>query len=105
MGDDMAQTYGMEVTRGPSAAQGAMHSPPAVKYLVLIDSAGHGRAARLYLPTLEQVAEFDAAAPEVLSMTDGLMPAHDAALPQWDLPLRGHSAGERAGAEVYTLDV
>jgi hypothetical protein len=38
-------------------------------------------------------------------MTQGLAAAHDAGSAEWDRALAGHSATERAAAEVYTLDV
>lgn len=98
----MGQTYGIEA-RHPSH-----HEPEQLpaRYLVLIDSAADGRrVARLYLATRQQVAEFDAASTEVLSITQGLRPAHDAAGPDWDRPLSAHSAAEREAAEVYALDV
>ena len=34
-----------------------------------------------------------------------LSAAHDAGTTEWDRALAGHSAAERAAAEVYTLDV
>lgn len=99
----MAPTDGIEAShppqRDPAAAQ------PAVRYLVLIDTAGGGRVARMFLTSLEEVAEFDAAAPEVAWMIDGLLPSRDGLQPQWYRALAGHSEGERSGAEVYTFDV
>ena len=63
------------------------------------------RVARLFLATREEVAEFDASAAEVLSMTHGLVPSIDATGHEWDLALAGHSLQERATAEVYTLQI
>ncbi len=37
----------------------------------------------MFLHTLQQVVELDAAAPEVLSAIDGLVPARDALQPRW----------------------
>jgi hypothetical protein len=74
--------------------------PP--RYLVIIDSAG-ATIARLFLETREQTAEVDAATEQVALMTRGLTPARTAHLPEWDRALGGHSAVERAAAEVYTL--
>ena len=59
----------------------------------------------LFLESREQVAEFDAGTEEVVSMTQGLQPAKGAAGPEWDRALDGHSAAERADADVFTLDV
>ena len=72
--------------------------------MVLIDSAG-STVARLFLETREEVAAFDAGTEEVALMTRGLRPVPGAAGPEWDRGLAGHSAIERANAEVYTLDV
>lgn len=79
---------------------------PPVQYVVLIDSASTGgRLARLFLESRIAVAEFDAAAPEVRLMTQALASASTAGGPEWDEALAGHSARERADAEVYTLAV
>ena len=96
----MGQNYGIAV---PAAHGGAPHRAPA-RYLVLID-AGGPTVARLFLATREPVAEFDAGSEEVAVMTQGLVPARGADGPEWDRALEGHSADERAAAEVYTLDV
>ncbi|HKW84642.1 MAG TPA: hypothetical protein VJN68_12910 [Burkholderiaceae bacterium] len=82
------------------------HSPlqQPVRYVVIID-AGGSMVARLFLASRELVAEFDAGTEEVVQMTQGLLAAHDAGSTEWDRALAGHSAGERAAAEVYTLDV
>jgi len=74
------------------------------KYLVIID-AGGSMIARLLDPERRLVVEFDAGSEEVAVMTTGLAPVRGASGPEWDVALRGHSAGERAGADVYTLDV
>lgn len=97
----MAQTYGIEAQPSP---RGEAQLPP-VRYLVLIDAAAQGsRLARLYLASRESVAEFDAGAPEVLLMLRNQAPSSSAAAPEWDAALGQHSAEERAGAEVYTLE-
>lgn len=96
----MGMQYGIEA-RGHAA-----HVPeqePA-RYLVLIDSSD-GKLARLYLANHREVAEFDAGAEEVTSMTRSLMPTIGAEGAEWDQALGGHSADERRSAEVYTLDV
>ena len=51
------------------------------------------------------MAEFDASTEETALMTRGLVPATGATGPEWDQALKGHSAAERAAAEVYTLDI
>ena len=96
----MNQGFGIEP---PSAHR---HSPlqQPVRYVVIIDSGG-SMIARLFLATRELVAEFDAGTEEVVQMTQGLMAALDGAAAEWDRALAGHSAAERAAAEVYTLDV
>jgi hypothetical protein len=96
----MNHGYGIEP---PSAHH---HSPlqQPVRYVVLID-AGGSMVARLFLASRELVAEFDAGAEEVVQMTQGLQATHEAATAEWDRALAGHSASERAAAEVYTLDV
>jgi len=101
----MSQQYGIQVPGKARAADGdhAPEQPPA-RYLVLIDNAATGaRIARLFLASREEVAEFDAAAPEVLSMTDGLSATHSAMQHAWDEALGGHSPLERAAAEIYEL--
>ena len=98
----MGQTFGIEarhVVRTPDT------QPPA-RFLVLIDSAAENtRLARLFLESHQQVAEFDAAGPDVLSITDGLLSQQDANAAQWDQALAGHTAAERRAAQVFTLAV
>ena len=96
----MSQTFGMEA---PRERTGAPRRPPA-RYLVTIDSGGY-MVARLFLETREQVSEFDAAVEEVGAMTKNLVPQVGALGSEWDLALQGHSMAERAGANVYTLDI
>lgn len=79
------------------------HRPPG-RFLVVIDSGGY-MVARMFLETREQVAEFDAAVEEVSAMTSGLVPEVGALGSEWDRALLGHSAAERAGAMVYTLEI
>lgn len=98
----MSQQFGIEASH---RAKDAPEQPP-VRYLVLIDNAATGaRVARLFLASREEVAEFDGAAPEVLSMIDSLAATHSAMKPEWDGALGGHNPIERAAADVYTLDV
>ena len=96
----MSQDFGSE---SPRAHSQTSHRKPA-RYLVVIDSGGVP-LARLFLDTLQQVAEFDAGTEEVTQMTAGLVPAKGADGPQWDRALEGHSAAERRAADVYTLAV
>lgn len=96
----MSQTFGMETP-------GQHHSQPVrepVRYVVVID-AGDSTIARLLLATRQQVAEFDAGAPEIMQMIVGVRPAQIANSADWDHALNGHSALERSAANVYTLDV
>lgn len=101
----MSQQYGIQVPgAGRSAGGDGAPEQPSARFLVLIDNAGTGaRIARLFLATREEVAEFDAAAPEVQSMTEGLSATHSAMQPAWDDALAGHSPLERAAADVYEL--
>lgn len=96
----MNQGFGGE---SPRRHQHTVHKA-ASRYLVVIDSGGFA-VARLFLATREQVAEFDASTEETALMTRGLVPATGAAGAEWDQALKGHSAAERAAADVYTLDV
>ncbi|HEY4066047.1 MAG TPA: hypothetical protein VGM74_04065 [Burkholderiaceae bacterium] len=95
----MGQGFGME---HPGKHVHETHEPPA-KYLVVIDSGGSG-VARLFLADRREVAEFDAGAEEVTQMVSGLAPHESARGPEWDRALAGHSAAERAAAEVYLLE-
>lgn len=96
----MSQTYGM-----PSPAEHQPHTrrPPA-RFLVLIE-AGGSQVARLFLADRAPAGEFDACVQEVTQMTSGLTPLHGALNADWDAALSGHSATERAAAQVYTLDL
>ena len=99
----MAQTFGIEARHAASHA--ADEQPPA-RYLVLIDAASHGsRLARLFLEDRTQVAEFDAAGPEVQALTAGLLAGQGAWQAEWDAALAGHTGAERRAAQVFTLDV
>lgn len=77
---------------------------PAARYLVLIEAAGP-MLALMFTEARVLVANIDGGAEEVALMTRGLRPVVGASGPEWDRALAGHSAGERAAAEVYTLDV
>lgn len=87
----------------PGAHTQTSHRKPS-RYLVVID-AGGSVVARLFLDTRERVAEFDAGTEETAQMTAGLVPVQGANGPEWDHALEGHSAAERAAADVYTLAV
>ncbi len=96
----MGQVFGREQ---PARHVQASHREIA-RYLVVISSGG-AAVACLFLGNREQVAEVDAGAEEIASMTAGLVPVKGASGPEWDRALAGHSAKERAEAEVYTLKV
>lgn len=96
----MSQTFGMEAPRGHTDTP----RPAPARYLVVIDSGGY-MVARMFLETREQVSECDAAVEEVTVMTQHLVPQRGALGHEWDVALSGHSRAERAGAEVYTLEV
>lgn len=74
------------------------------RFLVIIDS-GESIVARLYGPQRDLREEFDASSEEVALMTSGLRATRSGGGPEWDTPLAGHSASQRAHAEVYELDV
>lgn len=95
----MNQGYGIE---SPGEHSHAPHRKPA-RYLVIIDAAG-STLARLFLDTREQIGEVDAGTEEVAQMTHGLKPVTGAQGTEWDRALQGHSAAERAAAEVYALE-
>lgn len=96
----MDQGYGIE---SPGEHSHAPHRKRA-RYLVIIDAAG-STLARFFLDSREQIGEVDAGAEEVAQMTRGLKPVTGARGIEWDRALQGHSAAERAAAEVYTFDV
>ena len=98
----MSDGFGME---SPSRhTQHPARQKPA-RYLVVIDAGGGGALARLFTESREQIAEFDASTEETASMTSGLTPTRAASGPEWDRALAGHSAADRASAEVYELSV
>lgn len=78
-----------------------MHSSP-VKFLIVID-AGGSMVARLFDANRVHVIDMDASTEEVATTTEGTVPTRSAAMPEWDQALAGHSAIERAAAQVYTL--
>ena len=96
----MNHGFGMEAHGKPPASE---HRKPA-RYLLLID-AGGTTVARLFTESREPVGEFDAGSEEVAVMTQRLKPGSGAQAAVWYRALYGHSAGERAAAVVYTLDV
>lgn len=96
----MNDGFGIE---SPGEHRHAALRTPA-RYLVIIEEAGSA-LARLFLATHEQVGEVDAGTEEVARMTVGLAPRLGAEGPEWDRALQGHSAAERAAAEIYTLDI
>lgn len=80
-----------------------MHSSP-VKFLIVIE-AGGAMIARMFDANRGHVIDMDAATEEVVAATDGLVPTHSGTAPEWDRALAGHSAAERAAAQVYRLAV
>ena len=96
----MSHGFGNELPR----AHGNTSPRARTRYLVVIDSGG-SMVARLFLESREQVAEFDAGTEEVAQMVMHLQPRSDAADPQWDRALAGHSPDERAEAKVYELEI
>ena len=96
----MGQGFGIE---SHGAHRHGAHRPPA-RYLVIIDSGGD-QIARLFDEHRTLVAEFDAGTEEVAVMAKGLAPQTGANAAEWDLALASHSAIERAGADIYLLDI
>ena len=94
--------HGFGIER-PSAHHAAALQP-AARYLVLIEAAGPVLAL-MFTEARALVANIDGGAEEVALMTRGLRPSAGALGSEWDRALAGHSADERAAAEVYTLDV
>ena len=97
----MSQGFGIE---SPGKHHSANRQKPA-RWLVRIDAGGGGQLARLFTEGREQIAEFDASTEETASMTSGITPTKGASGPEWDKALGGHSAADRAAAEVYELRV
>lgn len=96
----MNNGYGIE---SPGPHHPAPQRKP-VRYVVIIDSGGSA-IARLFRADRTLVTEVDAGTEEIADMTRGLMPLQIAGEEQWNRPLAGHSAAERAAADVYTLVV
>lgn len=96
----MDDGYGIEK---PEAHHSEPRRAPA-RFLVLIAS-GSGEVAKLFAANRALSEEIDAATEQVVEMTRGLTPTHGALDAEWDRALAGHSAEERAAAEVYTLDL
>jgi hypothetical protein len=96
----MSQTFGMEM---PSEKDPGPHRAVA-RFLVVID-AGGSMVAKLFRDSRVLMAEFDAAVEEVGAMTAGVVAQAGALGSEWDVALAGHSAAERAGAQVYTLSI
>jgi len=99
-GADMNQGFGIETPSGHQRST----LQPAARYLVLIESAG-AALARLFAESRQQIAEFDASTEEVASMTMGHSALKGATGPEWDHALAGHTAAERAAADVYVLSI
>jgi hypothetical protein len=99
-GIDMSDGFGIELPRGHGNTSPRSHT----RYLVVID-AGGAMVARLFLDSLEQVAEIDAGTEEVGQMTMHRQATGDASDPRWDRALGGAVARQRAQARVYVLDI
>jgi len=95
----MDETFGIE---SPQRHHGGAHRAP-IRYVVIIDEAGSA-IARLFLASREQVGEIDAGSEDVARLVGGRPSVRGASGAEWDRALLGHSAAERAAAEVYTLD-
>lgn len=80
-----------------------MHNSP-VKFLIVID-AGGAMVARLFDANRVHVVDMDASTEEVVTTIEGIVPTHSGTAPEWDRALAGHTAAERAAAQVYTLEV
>lgn len=80
-----------------------MHGSP-VKYLIVIESGGP-MVARLFDANRAHVIDMDASSEDVSETTEGIVPSHSGMAPEWDRALAGHSAEERAEAQVYTLSI
>ncbi len=96
----MSENYGIE---SPGAHRQTQHRA-TTRFLVVVDSGGE-RVARLFLADRTPAGEFDASTEEVAVMLRGLAPQPGADGADWDHALAGHSAAERRGAELYTLDI
>jgi hypothetical protein len=94
--------YGFGIERPSAHVQDSLRA--AARYLVLIEAAGTVLAL-LFTEARALAASFDAGSEEVALMTRGLQPVVGAQGAEWDDALAGHSASERAAAEVFTLDV
>jgi hypothetical protein len=97
----MAQDYGIPAPQPP--LHGELRR--IARWLMVIEDATGTRVARLFSAERQPLGEFDAGTEEITAMTRGLQPARGATGPEWDAALGGHSAAERAGADVYALDV
>jgi len=96
----MSQDFGQA---RPAAHHGAPHRAP-VRFVVVIDGGGV-TVARLCLADREPVAEFDAGSDDVMRLISGVVPTQGAGGAEWDRALAGHSADERADAQVYALSL
>jgi hypothetical protein len=95
----MDYAYGLEAHAHPDASP----PRPPIRYLVIVPAA-EWAIALLFLESRELVGNVPAGSEEVVSMIEGLTPTKSGHLPEWDAALAGHSAEERAGADVYVLE-
>ena len=96
----MSNGFGNELPRAHRNTAPRAHA----RYLVIIDSGGFA-VARLFLESLEQVAEFDASTEEVVQMIRRARIDGSAVDARWDRALAGHSDTERAQGRVYALEI
>ena len=94
----MDETFGIE---SPPRHHDGPHRAP-VRYVVIIDEGGSA-IARLFVASREQVGEVDAGSEDVARLIGGRSSERGASGPEWDRALLGHTAAERAAADVYTL--
>lgn len=80
-----------------------MQSTP-VKFLIVIDSGG-SMVARLFDANRGHVMDMDASTEDVVATIDGVVPSQSGTAQEWDRALAGHSAEERAQAQVYALAI
>ena len=86
----------------PDPHRSGPHRAP-VRFVVVIEAAG-STVIRLFDSRRELVSEVDSTE-EIAEMTSGLEAVRGAQGPEWDRALGGHTARERADADVYTLEV
>ncbi len=96
----MSQTYGIE------SPEPHRHGPLRAKarYLVIVELTDQSTAL-LFSEARQPLGEFAAGVEEVAVMVRGQTPTRTATAAVWDGVLGQYSTSERAGAEVYELDI